>query len=181
MSRTLGSCLLTTATLGLAGCWAAPVANLQPNGEPRLVQSGIHVQSVKSPGIVQSVDVDARTIVVRTSGTAEGSPYKVAPSVSKLDRIKAGDKVEITVAKELAVYVLHHDQLPGPGGTSETIAASAKVLSVNPSYCLLKVQYPDGQKETFKVALDVRLREMQAGDSIVIRTGEVVALSTPWF
>jgi Cu/Ag efflux protein CusF len=181
MSRTLGGCLLITATLGFAGCWAPPVANLQPNGEPRLVQGGINVQSVKSPGIVQSVDVDARTIVVRPSGTAEGSTYRVGPKVSKFDRIKAGDKVDITVAEEIAVYVLRDGQLTGPAGASETIVASARVLSVDPSYLLLKVQYPDGQKETFKVARDVRLSEMRAGDSIVIRTGEAVALRTPWF
>lgn len=176
MSRTVVTSVVVTAAVALAGCWTAPVANVQPKGEPRLIQSGIGVRSVKKPAIVQSVSAGTRTIVVLTPGEANASTYTVGPKVQNFDRIKAGDKIKVTVAEDLAVYVLRGDQLPGPSGAPETIAANAKVLSVDASYRLLTVQYSKGQNETFKVGLQVELQEMQAGDSIVMRTGEVVAV-----
>jgi hypothetical protein len=125
---------------------------------------------------VDSVDAATRTIVVRTPGAQQTSTYKVSPRVSNLDQIRFGDKVQATVAQELSVYVLRDGQLPGPGGKLETITADARVLSVDPSYRLLTLQYPNGRNETFKVGLDARLREMEAGNSVVIRPVEAVAL-----
>ena len=176
MSRTILRSVLSAAALALGGCWTAPNANVQPKGEPRLIQSGIGVQSVKKSAIVQSINAGTRTIVVLPSGEATASTYKVGAHVSNFDRIKAGDKVDVTIAEELAVYVLRGDQLPAPSGAPETIVATARVLSIDSSYRLLKVQYSGGRRETFKVGLEVDLREMQAGDSVVIRTGEAVAL-----
>jgi len=170
--------LLALAALSLHGCWTAPVANVQPAGEPRLIQDGIQVQSVKDAAVVESVDTSARTIVLLSSGERGASTYKVSPDVSDLERIKAGDHVKATVTQQLAVYVLREGQLPGAGGTPETIASNAKVLTVDPSYRLLQVQYPSGKNETFKVALDVKLKEMAAGDDVVIKSGEVLRIKT---
>jgi len=170
------SLVLLTGALALSACWTAPVANVQPPGEARLIQKGIAVRSVKSPAIVESVDPATRTIVLRTSGATETSTYKVGPNVSNLSDIKAGERVQATVAEELSIYVLRDGLLPGAGGASEKIAVDARVLSVDPSYRLLTLQYPNGQNETFKVPLEVQLRQMAAGDSVVIRSVEVVAL-----
>ena len=168
--------LLFAAALGLAGCWTAPIANVQPKGEPRLIQDGIVVESVKKRATVQSVDVGTRTVVVLNPGDSSQATYKVSPRVSNLDRIKAGDSVQARVAEELAVYVLKDGQLSGAEGAPRHIQADAKVLMVDPSYRLLTLQYPDGHDETFKVGLDVRLGQMQAGDDVVIRTVEAIAL-----
>jgi hypothetical protein len=169
-------CILLTATLALAGCWTTPVANVQPKGSPRLIQSGIAVRPVKELVVVRSIDTQARTIVVVSTAHAQPIAYVLGPRVSNFDRIKAGDAVEITVARELAVYVLNGDQLTGPGGVNESIAVTARVLSVDPSYRLLAVQYPNGRHETFKPGLEAKLQEMEPGDSVVIRTREVVAV-----
>ena len=48
--------------LALTGCWTAPVASVQPKGEPRLIQDGIAVEARKSSAIVRSVDATARRI-----------------------------------------------------------------------------------------------------------------------
>jgi hypothetical protein len=170
------SALLLTAALALAGCWTAPVADVQPKGEARLIQSAISVESVKAPAIVEAVDRNSGTIVVRTPGAAETSTYKVGRGVENFSSLSMGDKVKATVREELSVYVLRNGEAPGADGTPEKIAASARVLSVDPSYRLLKVQYPNGEDETFKVALGVKLKEMEAGDTVVIRPVEAVAL-----
>ncbi|MBV8181181.1 MAG: hypothetical protein JO045_20750 [Mycobacterium sp.] len=96
--------------------------------------------------------------------------------MSDFDRIKAGDKVEATMAQELTVYVLKNGQLPVAGGPPRAVKSDARVLMVDPSYRLLTLQYPNGRNETFKVGLDVKLLEMEAGDDVVIRTIEAVAL-----
>jgi hypothetical protein len=178
LSCTILKLLPLGTTLALMGCWTAPVANVQPEGEPRLIQGAIFVESVRPLAAVQSVDPNSRTIVLLTPGAATTSGYKAAPSVRNLDRIKAGDKVRATVAEELTVYVLRDGQLTGADGAPQRIRPDAKVLSVDPSYRLLTVQYPDGQNETFKVGPEVKLRQMQAGDDVVIRTVELVALSS---
>jgi hypothetical protein len=167
--------LLPVVTLALAGCWTAPIADVQPKGEARLIQSAIPVQSVKDHVTVQSINADQRFIVLNFSGGATAA-FRPAPQVANLDQIRAGDKVQATVAQELAVYVLKNGRVPGIGGRPEAIKADAKVLAVDPSYRLLTLQYPNGQAETFKVGLDVKLLEMEPGDAVVVRTVELIAL-----
>jgi hypothetical protein len=162
-------------TLALAGCWTAPVANVQPKGEARLIQSAIPVQSVKDHVTVQSINADQRFIVLNFSGGATAT-FGPGPQVANLYQIGADDKVQATVAEELAVYVLKNGQVPGTGGKPETLEADAKVLSVYPSYRLLTLQYPNGQAQTFKVGLDVKLLEMEPGDAVVVRTVKLIAL-----
>jgi hypothetical protein len=162
-------------TLTLTACWTAPTVNVQPKREPRVIQGGIVVESVKDSATVRSVDIATRTVVVLIPGDSAEIAYKAGPEVSDLERIRAGDRVRAKVAEELTVYVLRDGRLPGAAGP-ETIEANARVLIVDPSYRLLTLQYPDGHKETFKVGLDVRLLQMEAGDAVVIRTIAAVDL-----
>jgi len=168
--------LLSLLAPALTGCWTAPVANVQPKGEARLIQAAIAVRSVKGPALVQSVDAGKRSIVVLYPSASATATYRVGPGVSNLDAIRAGDKVRVTLVEELTVYVLKKGQLPGARGAPETIKTDAKVLMVDPSYRLLTLQYGNGDAETFKVGLYVKLMEMEAGDDVVIRPIEAVAL-----
>jgi hypothetical protein len=175
LHRTLSPLLLSTA-VALAGCWTRPVADVQPKGEARLIQSAITVESVKAPAIVESVDRDAGTIVSRFPGAPETSTYKVGREVENFSSIRMGDRVKATVKEELSVYVLRDGQAPGADDAPAEVAADARVLSVDLSYRLLTLQYPNGENETFKVALGVKLKEMEAGDAVAVRAIEAVAL-----
>jgi hypothetical protein len=169
------SALSVAAALALPGCWTPPVADVQPKGEPRLIQGGIAVESVKEAATVHAVDPAARTIALSPYRGATYT-YKAGARVENLGQIKAGDTVRATVTEELTVYVLRDGQLPGAGGTPEVIKSDARVLWVEPSYRLLTLRYPDGRDETLKVARGVRLREMEAGDDVVVRPLEVQSL-----
>jgi hypothetical protein len=173
LSRLISHLLPFAVAMFLAGCWTAPVATVQPAGEPRLIQGAIAVQSVKNAAIVSSVDRAAGTIVLRTAGRAETATYRVGPQVTNLDDIKAGEVVQATVADDLTVYLLQDGQVPG---AVATVAANARVLRVDPSYRLLTLQYPGGLNETFKVPLGTKLEQMATGDSVVIRPVAVLAL-----
>jgi hypothetical protein len=173
LNRRISHPPLFALALVLAGCWTAPVATVQPHGEARLIQCAIAVTSLKDIAVVSSVDRSAGTIILRTARKAETSTYKLGPKVSGLDDIRAGDVVRATVAEDLTIYVLRDGQLPDARGT---VSVDARVLMVDPAYRLLTLQYPDGQKETFKVPLGTRLEQMEAGDSVVIRPLELLAL-----
>jgi hypothetical protein len=164
------------AAMALDGCWTAPIATVQPRGEPRLIQDAVAVESVKNPAIVQSVDASTRTVVVLNPTNLALTVYKAGPRVSNFDQIRAGDKVRATVAEELTVFVLKNGQMSAESGKVNLTEADAKVLMVDPSYRLLTLQYPDGHTETFKVGLDVKLQRMEPGDDVVVRAVETVAL-----
>jgi hypothetical protein len=176
-NRTILTFLPLVAVVGLNGCWTAPVATVQPKGEPRLIQDRVAVESVGRPATVQFVDARARTIVMQAPGEAGTFTSRAGPKVSNLDTIAAGDEVKATVAEELTIYVSRSGELPGADSAPKTPVPHAKVLSVDPSYRLLTLQYSNGRSEIFKVSRDVKLKQMEAGDDVLIRPIEVVALS----
>jgi Cu/Ag efflux protein CusF len=164
--------LLLVAALALPGCWSPQVAGVQPKGEPRLIQGAIAVESVKPPAVVQSVDRDGRAITVLSPGKVS---YKVGSQVSNLDRFKAGDKVEVTAAEELTVYVSRDGRVPSAALSPHTVT-DAQVLSVDASYRVVTLHFPDGHNESFKVSRRVKLDDMETGDEVAIRPVEAIAL-----
>jgi hypothetical protein len=170
--------LLLVAALALPGCWSAPIARLQPKGTPRPIQGAVVLaaESVKPPAVVQSVDLAAREITVLPPGEPRLISYKVDLKVTNLGRLKAGDRVQATVAEELTVYVTGAGDRPIAGGSSDTIVTDAQVLSLDPSYRLMTLHFPDGRDETLKVSRRVKLDEMEMGDEVSIRPVEAIAL-----
>jgi Cu/Ag efflux protein CusF len=169
--------LLLVAALALPGCWSAPIATLQSKSKPHRNQGAIAVavESVKPPAVVQSVDLAARAITVLRPGAGLIS-YKVGLNVSNLERLKAGDKVRATVAEELTVYLSRDGDLPSAGSSPHTVVTDAQVLSVDPSYRLLTLHFPDGHTEMFKASLGMKLDKMETGDEVTIRPVEALAL-----
>jgi hypothetical protein len=174
--RTPHCALLFVTTFLLTGCWTVPVATVQPKGEPRLIQSGIAVKSVKRPAIVQSIHRDAREITLLDGRERATVSYKVSPAVRNLSRLQVGDKVRATVDEQLTVYVLRDGEAPPPGIEGSLQNVDARVLLVDPSYRLLTVRYPDGYDETFKVGESVKLGEMAPGDAVSITPVEAIKL-----
>ena len=161
----------------LSGCWTPPRADIQPPGPSRVIQRGIVVNSTLRRAIVQSVDAQARTIVLEVPGTPGVHSYRAGQQVSDLDRLHAGAMVRATVSEELTVYVSSDGGLPGADGAPGGMGPTARILSLDPSYRVLTLQETGGQTEDFKVGLEVRLGEMQAGDQVLIQAPEIVSLS----
>ena len=173
LGRAAITLLLPIMTLALAGCWTPPNANVQPGGEPRLIQSGVSVESVRDQAPVETMDASQRVLNLKLlDGTL--ITCHVNPQVKNFDQIQAGDKIKVTLAEKLGVYVLKDGRLPVAGGTDEVVSFYAKVQSVDPSYRLLTLQYVSGQTETLKAGLDAKLMEMQPGDSVVMEAAEAL-------
>ena len=61
-----------------------------------------------------------------------------------------------------------------PGGILlETRDITARVISYDPSYRLLSLEYADGHTKTFKIPLHSQMTKVQKGDDVVVRTGRV--------
>ena len=167
--------LLLIMVLSLSGCWTPPNAQVEPTGDPRLIQSGVSTERSDVRATVQTVDAGARALTLKLSdGTLV--TCTVSPQVKNFDQIKAGEQVKVTLAEKLAVYVLKDGRLPGAGGTEEAIPVIARVQVVDPSYRLLTLQYLNGQTEVMKASLDAKLMEMQPGDSVALQSAEAVAV-----
>lgn len=149
----------------LSGCWIPPSAGVRPGGEPRVIADGIEVEPAVDSARVVSLDRAARTIELSISGIPQRA-YEVGPGVRNWSALRTGDQVRATIAAGLTVYV------PPLNGRSR----NARVLIVDPSYRLLTVQYPNGGTETFKLALHTPMKDIAAGDSVAIRTPEVIHL-----
>ena len=169
--------LTLAASMLLSACWTPPNADVRPPGPSRLIQKGIVVISTLPRATVQSVDAQTRTIVLEVPGTPGLHSYRAGQQVSDLDRLRAGARVRATVSEELTVYVSSDGELPGTDGTPARKAPTARILSLDPSYRVMTLQKPDGQTEDFKVGLEVRLGQMQAGDQVLIQAPEIVSLS----
>jgi len=176
-ARTILLSLLTPVLL--AGCWTPPNADIRPQGPARVIQQGIVVRSTIRRAVVHSVDPQARTIVMQIPGTPGMHSYRAGPKVSGLDQLHAGAIVRATVSEELTVYVSSDGRLPGTpaGGAAGGTEPTARILSLDPSYRVLTLMSPDGATRTFKVGLEVRLGQMQAGDDVVIQAPEIVSLA----
>jgi hypothetical protein len=63
------------------------------------------------------------------------------------------------------------------GGTEEVIPYIGRVQTVDPSYRLLKVQFPNGQTVELKAGLDAKLLAMRPGVAVVIQSAEATRIS----
>ena len=173
-----GTVLTSAIVLTLTGCWTPPNPNAQPAGEPRLIQSGLKVESEKEPATVQAVDASARTLTLQWADNTAAT-YKVGAQAENFGSVQANDKVKVTVAEELDIYLLANGRLP-EGATAGSLGVNAKLTFNDPnadaSYRLLTLVYPNGRKETLKVGLDAKISEMADGDSVVVRPVEVTKI-----
>jgi hypothetical protein len=115
---------------------------------------------------VESVDRDARILGLRVAGVPLF--YGIGPRVRHWSDVQAGDEVRAKLAEVLTVYV--------PSPRDKGSSPDARVLIVDPSYRLLKVQYANGGTVTFKVALDAPMNGIAAGDAVKIHPVEVIGL-----
>ncbi len=121
------------------------------------------------------MDPLARTIGLSEPG-ARLAVYEVGPGVHQCGDIRIGDRVHAKIAEVLTVYIAP----AGEHAAAETSARSrwpdARVLTFDPSYRLLTVQYPDGKRETFKIALHTPMGGIEAGDFVAIHRPLVIEL-----
>ena len=166
--------LIATGGLFAAGCWTVPNANVQPDGTPGMIQEGIIVDSVLDPAVVSAKDDNLHTLTL-TMPDGTSKTYQTGPDLKHLDEVQTGQTIKAKVTELLTVYLLDNGQLPD-GSTAASLGVNARVLTVDPSYRLLTVQYANGQSEIFKPGIGTLVQKMAPGDSVVIKPGTVTSI-----
>jgi hypothetical protein len=167
--------LFPLLALTMTGCWTPPNANVQPVGDPRMIQSDVHVKCYNLKATVSAVDNTQHTIQIKL---ADGTMISCTGSadVSDFSQVKPGDQIKVDLAADFTVYLLKGDMLPMANGKDETVSFTARIQTVDPSYRLAVVQFVNGQTKEFKFDLDAKMLEMAPGDAVVMQNATVKSL-----
>jgi hypothetical protein len=183
--------IIPTAWLGLAGCKTPPANPLATQSSPSLAGGTTVVKTSHEKAVVTDIAQGRSTLGLRSSaGTT--TTCKVAPQVANLGQIQIGDKVKATLADAVTIFLVKNGP-PPPAGAGVTVAGTpeggqpasvllqttdsqAKVVNVDRSYRLLKLEYADGSRKEYKVALPDTLLGVQKGDEAVVRATEPLAI-----
>jgi hypothetical protein len=200
-SLKLAAMMLVPATLlALTSCSSTPATGkvnepTNPAAYANATDFGgeIVTDSVSTTAMVVSVDHAKRLVVLKR---ADGSQvaYKAAPGAPGFDDLKAGDKVKVSVAEELAVF-LGKNSVPAsagansarlrvrlPGGTQAvaaevaTLVFTAKVMAINAWNDTVTLQLADGLTKTIHVSEAVNLADVNVGDNVSVRATEAIML-----
>jgi hypothetical protein len=183
--------IIPAVLLGLVGCKAPPANPLATQSSPSLAGGKTVVNTSREKAVVTDL-VPAKSTLTLRSSAGTTTRCKVAPEVANLAQIQVGEKVRATVTDATAIFLVKNGPPPGPGASVtvpgsaeagqpasvvlETTDSRAKVINVDRSYRLLKLQYADGSRKEYKVALPDTLLGVQNGDEAVVRTTEPLAI-----
>jgi ribosomal 50S subunit-recycling heat shock protein len=176
----------------VVGCASLAMAQQQASAPEGGKPGAVLVDVVEWSGKVTALDLTKRTV------TLEGPSGRVAMVNAKnarnLDQVKVGDTVKITYLEELAIFVRKTDAAPQateasavelapkgekPGGVmTDTIEITANVEAIDYQTRAIALKGPLGNTRIFKVSDAVeRFNEIKAGDKVVVRVTEAIALA----
>ena len=185
--------LVPAALLAFTSCPTEPkgegagMAAIQP-GEA----GGVVVETYKETATVTGVDKDTRKVTLVTKDGTKKT-VKAGPEVANFAQIEVGDQVKATVTEQLVVFVRRPGEPSGDGAAAavalaplgakpgavmaNTVEVTAKVKAIDVKNRKGTLVFPDGTTKTYKARKDVDLTKYSAGDEVVIRATEAVAVS----
>ena len=190
-SKLAATLIISTVLLGLAGCKAPPPNPLATQSSPSLAGGRVVIQTSKEKAQVTELMANKNALALRSLAGAT-TRCKVAPQVENFSQIQVGENVKATVSDAVAIFLVKNGPPPaaaagvtvsGPaegGGAASVVLhttdARAKVINVDRSYRLLKLEYADGSRKEYKVPLPDTLENVAKGDEAVVRTTEPLAI-----
>ncbi len=140
---------------------------------------------------VVDVNPTARTITLRMPDGST-TTYRVPAQVRNLGQFKRGDTIRATVVDSMAVYIQKTGTRPSvtetqtvrlsPRGgkpgviTANTTRITGKIQSVDTANRTITVIGPGNRSRMYRVGTNVDMRNLRAGDSVVLRFTEAIAL-----
>jgi hypothetical protein len=149
---------------------------VHPKGKPRLIQGGLRAYPVQYLARVEAVDSADRTLSIRRVDDPKPFTLPLGPQVGSLEHVVVGERIRVTVTEEVSIFLLQDGRVPSVGGSADRRAPDARVVSVDPSFRLLTIQFPNASTQTLKLGLQARMTDMQAGDGVLIRPIEATAV-----
>jgi hypothetical protein len=182
--------LFLIGLIGLASCSTQHTYTGKPETEQEEVGSSgfggqTYTVSTTTTSTVVSVDAALRTLQLKQ---VDGSvtTYKAGPEVANIDQIKAGDRVETTLAEARTVGFaaagaplsdtdktnVVHSPNGGPVIAVSTRMLTAKVLSVSYSLHSVTLQVVDGKTITVTANPNTNLALVNPGDEVSVKVSE---------
>ena len=189
--KCVATTLIPAALLAFSGCGTPPVNPLATQSSPSLAGGRTVINTYHEKAVVTDM-VPARNSVALRSSAGTTTTCKVAPEVANVTQIQVGEKVKATITDAVAIFLAKNGPPPNAGAgvtvsssteagqpasvVLQTTDARAKVINVDRSYRLLKLEYTDGSRKEYKVALPDTLLGVEKGDEAVVRTTEPLAI-----
>jgi len=176
---------------GLAGCTSSQTQNKTVTASYKPgVPGGTYVETYQTVATLVAIESATRQMIFKGADGSTNS-FIAGPKFVNFDAYQVGDKVKVTVARELVTWFppetppatndvteLVRNQ-PGvkPGVlTAPTIELTATLISVAPQKHEATLQLSDGRVATFKVRKDIDLAAAKIGTTGIIRTSEAMAV-----
>ena len=151
----------------------------------------VFVETVKTKAKVIAVDAAKRTVTFERDGKTK--TVTCGPEVINFDQIKVGDRLTITYAEAMAIYIQKAGAAAGgkeistvtlaPKGekpgmfATDTIVLNTKIDAVDAKKGTLTITTADGKTKTLKVDKSIKeLKNLKKGDDIVVRFTEALAM-----
>jgi hypothetical protein len=158
-------------------------------GKPGVVLTEVRELRAK----VDAIDYDKR-LVTLTGPKGNTVTVKAGPQVKNLDQVKAGDQVVVRHYESVALFVRKGGEPPAateatavevarkgqkPAGVVvDTTEVTATVEAIDYAKRTVTLKGPQGGTRTLKVDPSVkRFNEVKAGDQVVVRVTEALAIS----
>lgn len=151
------------------------------------VPGGSIVATYELTATVAAKDKAARKLTLVDANGIK-TTVKVGPEAINFDQIRIGDRLKITAAEELVVYVAGKGETSSDGGAQlvalapkgakpggmmvETTQVTATVTALDLEQRRATLEFEDGSTRTVAVRSDVDLGKRKVGDQVVIRTTE---------
>jgi hypothetical protein len=153
---------------------------------------GVVMETREQTATVTGIDKAARNVTMVTKEGAKIN-YKAGPEVRNFDQIEVGDQVKAVLVEQLVVFARKPGEPSDDGAASVLVRAplgekpavlvsnteevTAKVKSIDMKNQKATLVFPDGTSKTIKVRKDVDLTKYAAGDEVVFRVTEAMAVS----
>lgn len=156
------------------------------------VPGGSVVQTHQLIATVTAIDQASRKLTLMGRDGIKQT-VEVGPEAINFDQIRVGDRLKLTVAESLAVYVAGEGETPTdsatgmvglapkgakPGGImTATTKLTAKITAIDVEHRKATLQFEDGTTHTVAVRPDVDLSKRKVGEAVVIRATEELAIA----
>ena len=192
-----GSLATTAAALFILTACSAAAPPPPPTDESAVsyqegVPGGVMVNTVEVSARVTAIDKANRKVTL-LGPDGEEFTVQVGPEAVNFDQVKVDDLVKVTVTEELVVY-LDEEGAASSEGEAGVVALAAKgakpgglvaqvtqvigtVEAIDPAKRTATLRFEDGSTKTYSVREDIELSRHKAGERVVFRHTEMIAIS----
>lgn len=181
--------VIPAALLAFTSCSSTPKPQ---TAAPEAMQGGVVIDEVSAIATVHSVNAgDHNVVLERPDGSLV--TYECSPEALNSDQIKVGNQIKAQVVDAVAIALAKGGEPPSAGAIAfsirtpsgvkpsgrmvDTVAFTAKVVSVDEGNREVTLQTVDGRKQTVNVGPDIKLAKVKPGNDVGVRVTRAFMLA----